>query len=364
MGEVVVLRKDGPGPWLASYCNSSAGFVAVKSDANNVHSCRSSSIPSGYAACDCRSLPGGPPTFQYDAARSIDTIEQVREVTRDAVPIVQKGECTPGTYRCRQPFTIGDLQFCNAVGVWQISSHYCGPYTCYDAPGDEGPHCQCRPEARSLDSAVSSTSDRAVEARQSEVVSDQMPCRPAGTVTCSLPNIAPLIICDANATWQVMDKCCGLYSCRTDESGTGHCLCTQSFSLDSASSPRSLDSLVQMRDNEPTAGPKDPEPCTYGYLTCGDCDINVYGCNHQQKWVLLNACVPGTNCVRGENHGAFCVGNFGNAGKAMSGSADRLTVGTEEGVEGSTTLLTVAKDAAASTAKNQDTVKKRLDRQG
>jgi hypothetical protein len=149
MGEVVVLRKDGPGPWLVSYCDSSAGFVAVKSDANNVHSCRSSSIPSGYAACDCRSLPVGPPTLQHDAARSIDTIEQVREVTRDAVPIVQKGEYTPGTYRCRQPFTIGDLQFCNAVGVWQISSHYCGPYTCYDAPGDEGPRCQCRPEARS-----------------------------------------------------------------------------------------------------------------------------------------------------------------------------------------------------------------------
>jgi hypothetical protein len=271
MGEIFVLRGDEPGLWLVSNCGSSISFFDGQLDADNLSSCRSSSIPSGYAACDCRSLPGGPPALQYDATHSNNAVEHAREVTLDAASVVHEGECTPGTYRCRQPFVTGDLQVCSADGVWQISSHCCGPYTCYDAPGDEGPHCQCRAEDRAIDPAVASPSDQAVE--------------------------------------------------------------------------------VQMRDNEPTTGPEDPEPCTYDYLTCGDGDSSVYGCNHQEKWVLLNVCIPGTSCVRGEDHGAFCVGDFGTAGKAMSGSADRLTVGTEEGVEGSTTLLTVAKDAAASTAK-------------
>jgi hypothetical protein len=329
---------------------------------NNWCSCRSSSVPCVYAACDCRSLPSGPPALQHDATCFAGADEKVREITRYAEPVVNEGKCTPGTYRCRQPFVTGDLQVCNADSVWHISSYCCGPYTCYDAPGDEDPHCQCRPKARSIASAVSSTSDKAIEAAQPNIVSDQTPCRP-GTVMCSLPNIAPLITCDERGIWQVLDECCGLYSCRTDESGSGYCQCSQSSSLDSISSLQSLDCPVHTRDDDPIVGPEEPEPCTPGYLTCGDRDSRVYGCNNKHNWLLSNSCVPGTNCVGGENYGAFCVGKFGTASKAMSGSADRLTVGTE-GVEGSTTLLTVAKDAAASTAKAQDTVKRRVDQQG
>ncbi|KAF2036266.1 hypothetical protein EK21DRAFT_106370 [Setomelanomma holmii] len=177
---IIVCGQNGK--WqISSYCGkTSQGYGC----------CRGSSIPGGSPSCDCRSLPGGPPTHLRDAqhidpvtaesttdanvaqnlestavstpeARSTDDGNDDRGVPRAETP--QEGECTPGTYRCRQPFIYGQIQLCDSQGVWYISAVCCGPYTCYDPPGDEPPRCECGPSSHGNDVA---SSPRFIAARQ------------------------------------------------------------------------------------------------------------------------------------------------------------------------------------------------------
>lgn len=67
--------SEGYGWYIISVPRFPMTVALNKSHANDQYSCRSSSIPSGYAACNCRSLPGGPPALDKDAARSTDTTD-------------------------------------------------------------------------------------------------------------------------------------------------------------------------------------------------------------------------------------------------------------------------------------------------
>jgi hypothetical protein len=58
--------------------------------------------------------------------------------------------CSPGAFRCRQPFVYGQLQVCNSLGFWQVSSNCCGPCTCIVAQGDVPAHCECRSNPQTL----------------------------------------------------------------------------------------------------------------------------------------------------------------------------------------------------------------------
>jgi hypothetical protein len=62
--------------------------------------------------------------------------------------------CSPGTFQCRAPYVFGQLQVCNSLGVWQVSSNCCGPYTCIIAQGDIPAHCECSPKPQTLETGA------------------------------------------------------------------------------------------------------------------------------------------------------------------------------------------------------------------
>jgi hypothetical protein len=133
---------------------------------------------------------------------------------------------TPGAYQCRQPFTTGHLQVCNADGVWQISNECCGPYTCYDAPGDEPAHCMCQPEPGALGAIQKPASEKAVNVPQHNGRLEQRDGCKRGTYACNLPETATLCVCNAVGQWVLANDCCGLHTCyQGDTPGTAYCLC-------------------------------------------------------------------------------------------------------------------------------------------
>lgn len=260
------------------------------------------------------------------------------------------------------------------MGNWQISDRCCGSYSCRQGSTSGTAYCMC-PQSRSLEARGSESGREAennalglsprsvIQAADTEAV-----CDPGVYACWGSDNANILVVCGADRQWHISADCGSPGSCKDGAvPGTAYCSSTASSrSLDSASSPRFDDSPADRRDTDPTPGPEDPdepEYCTPGRLTCGDRDSKVYGCNSKHKWVLFYECVPSTNCMRGQHHSASCMGNFGSAGKAMMESTDRVTIVSEEGVEGTTTLLTVTKDPA-STAKAKYTMKRRLGGQG
>jgi hypothetical protein len=107
-----------------------------------VHTCQ---IPPlfGVPMCNCTSLDISVPEEETPRIRQVD-IRQVESENPDAV-------CTPGTFQCRQPYSYGQLQVCNSLGVWQISSNCCGPYTCVVEQNNIPAHCYCSPKPQTLE---------------------------------------------------------------------------------------------------------------------------------------------------------------------------------------------------------------------
>jgi hypothetical protein len=465
VGEIRVLWKDKRALWLVSCAFAELVSSSNTPSLNSLRSCRSSSIPSGYAACDCRGLPGGPPALPQDT-RSIKTLEKISEDNLDTPSSDVSGNCSPGTYQCRQPFVLGDLQVCGSDGIWQISDHCCGPYTCYDPPGDEQPHCQCSPKSGILD------------ARKTNIVREvaSAPVRDSGTYACleSPDGLSLLVNCGVYRTWHVSANCGTPDSCRSGADGSSYCepgvahrdevltagialgcepgtyacfngpvykhwiwvcgperlwqlssdcgtpnncvngavpgtaycepkgashdetravdtpkecnvgdrwcfdrpdaeilwlceaykqwhvavncgkpgSCQEGDILGKAfcHTPRTLDPMSSPRNVDPSAGtldPDEPELCTPGRFTCGDKNSNIYTCNIKGSWVFSYKCSSEHACIRGQNHAAYCVGISDSGDKTASGSADRVADGSGKGFS---TLLTVAKGAAASTA--------------
>jgi hypothetical protein len=184
----------------------------------------------GIQPCEVPSTLEVPQCNCSPSPRSLDASAPKAEIRLDDTQYMASDyastQCTPGTYQCRQPFLTGHLQVCNAQGVWQISSECCGPYTCYDAPGDEPAHCMCTPEARTLDAIRSPSSDKAVDVPQSDDgIQRYEPCWP-GAYKCDEPGTAPLMVCNALRRWIISSKCCGLHTCQDGhQSGTAYCLC-------------------------------------------------------------------------------------------------------------------------------------------
>jgi hypothetical protein len=110
-----------------------------------VHTCQ---IPPlfGVPMCNCTSLDTFVPEEETPRIRQVD-IRQVESENPDAV-------CTPGTFQCRQPYTYGQLQVCNSLGVWEISSNCCGPYTCVVEQNNIPAHCYCSPKPQTLETIV------------------------------------------------------------------------------------------------------------------------------------------------------------------------------------------------------------------
>jgi hypothetical protein len=131
--------------------------------------------------------------------------------------------CTPGTYRCKQPFSQGWLQVCDSNRAWILASECCGPYTCVDEPGDTPATCVCGHQPRSVDAPSLPSSDKAADVQQAEQASDG--CKP-GTYSCLAPDTAPLMVCNSLGNWQVSDVCCGMKTCRQGSTpGTAYCTC-------------------------------------------------------------------------------------------------------------------------------------------
>jgi hypothetical protein len=286
--------------------------------------------------CDCRPpsgglLDSGDLTHERsEKARSIDAPKAIQ----DEESRFPSGNCTPGTFRCRQPFVFGHLQVCGHDGVWQISSQCCGPYTCIDPPGDEPPHCECSPKTRSIDAVSHSTADKAVDTPSYNTHLDSAICSP-GTYSCVFQHYVPLMICGADRLWHVSSMCCGYETCSPGSvPGTAYCMCPSPRSLESTSLPLSIDSS----STDFAAGPEDPddpERCSPGRYTCGDRNSKIYVCNSKGDWEPSESCDHGDRCVRGEHHRAYCVGAAGDSDMGAAYPAQ------------STTLVTVAKEAKA-----------------
>jgi hypothetical protein len=101
-------------------------------------------------------------------SRSLDA-----SAPEEVIPDIQQVEsedpsaaCSPGTFQRRQSYVYGQLQVCNSLGVWQVSSNCCGPYTCIVAQGDTPAHCECSPKLQSLETiAAPSTMSVAVSTK-------------------------------------------------------------------------------------------------------------------------------------------------------------------------------------------------------
>jgi hypothetical protein len=168
------------------------------------------------------------------------------------------------------------------------------------------------------------------------------PACDAGTYACwETENPRTLMVYGADRTWHLSNNCCGPNSCvEGPVSGTAYCKCSPT--------PRSLDNLLPAEPfifspAQPTSGPEDPdEPefCTPGRFTCGDSGRKVYTCNIKGNWQLSASCTSDQRCAKGIHGEAYCV-SIAEPEDDVRGSAD----------QGSTTLLTVAKEAASSTAR-------------
>lgn len=246
--------------------------------------------------------------------------------------------CTPGTFRSKPPFTQGWLQVCGPNHIWYLANQFCGPYTCVDIPGDEPPRCECGKKPRSLEIDNTSSSDKAASASRLDKDEDLKPsgCNP-GTCSCTAPDTVPLMVCNPQGQWRVSDTCCGMHTCRQGvDPKTAYCNCPHvKKSLPAQSLGASL--------AQPTSGPEDhdePEFCSPGRFTCGDSGRKVYACNIKGNWELSATCTSDHVCAKGLRSEVYCVKTTWPADD-VGGSTD----------EGCTTLLTVAKEAASSTAK-------------
>ncbi|KAF1916811.1 hypothetical protein BDU57DRAFT_548437 [Ampelomyces quisqualis] len=319
-GWIIVCDHAGSWQYSANCGKTSTGSNCCRQD------------PGYPPSCDCRGLPGGPPAISKgDGDNKLlarHSIANLKEASMTAMEAPER--CTPGTYRCKPPFTQGWLQVCGQDRIWYLANQFCGPYTCVDIPGDELPRCECSRKPRSLEIESAPASDEATATPQLDQATEQTAgCQP-GT---------------SQGEWQVSDTCCGLHTCRQGvDPGTAYCNCPKVLhSFEKSLPARSLgDSLAQ-----PTSGPEDPdEPefCTPGRFTCGDSDSKVYTCNIKGNWQLSATCTLDHTCARGKHGEAYCV----EVGRDAAEPTDDVRGSTDEGL---TTLLTLAKEVASSTAK-------------
>lgn len=246
--------------------------------------------------------------------------------------------CTPGTYRCKPPFTQGWLQVCGPDRIWYLANYCCGPYACVDTPGHEPPRCECGSKPRWLEIDGTSASDKAASTSDLNKAEHPTPagCNP-GTYSCTSPGTALLMVCNPQGVWKLSDTCCRVHTCRQGvDPGTAYCNCAHIM--------KSLPArLLSSSLAQPTSGPEDPdEPefCSPGRFTCGDSGRKVYACNIKGNWELSATCTSGHVCAKGLRSEAYCV--------KITWPADDVGVSADGR---STTLLTVAKEAASSTAK-------------
>ncbi|KAH7090519.1 hypothetical protein FB567DRAFT_520042 [Paraphoma chrysanthemicola] len=141
----------------------------------------------------------------------------------------EEPQCTPGTYRCRQPFLYGHLEVCNPESVWVISSLCCGPYTCEDPVGDTPAHCLCSPSQLGAETDLSSRSLEALDAANLEVRQEtpppnklvRGPCIP-GTYRCHSLNRL-IFVCDEDGFWVFLADCLVENGCKTGDNGVPYC---------------------------------------------------------------------------------------------------------------------------------------------
>jgi hypothetical protein len=262
-------------------------------------SCRSSSIPSHYAVCDCATLPAVPPALLHD--RAVNVIGKVSEDIQDGEP---GGKCSPGTFSCRQPFVDGDLLVCGVNGVWQISSHCCGPYTCYDPPGDEQPHCECVPKA--LDSNfvrdLASNNNVVVEAPRSISSGcsvDPVPhgCSP-GTFECRKKG-TEMFVCNIEGVWELSQVCKGASKCNVRSNGEAYC--GPGRLEDKASSGSAISSALSADSQQ---------ACQPGVFNCSIMPATNQGvimvCNASRQWQMSACCGAGVHCRTGGHGEVYC----------------------------------------------------------
>jgi hypothetical protein len=122
-----------------------------------VHTCQISpflEVP----LCNC---PNG--SRSLDASAHEEETPSIQQVISDDP---SAAACSPGTFQCRAPYVFGQLQVCNSLGVWQVSSNCCGPYTCIITQGDIPAHCECSPKPQTLETvAAPSTMSVAVSTK-------------------------------------------------------------------------------------------------------------------------------------------------------------------------------------------------------
>ncbi|KAH6483475.1 hypothetical protein HBI55_220310 [Parastagonospora nodorum] len=209
-----------------------------------------------------------------------------------------------GTFSCRQPFVDGDLLVCGVNGVWQISSHCCGPYTCYDPPGDEQPHCECGPKA--LDSNlvrdIAGNDDVAVEAPRS--VSSERSADPVahgcspGTFECRKKG-TEIFLCNTKGFWELSQVCKGASKCNVRSNGEAYC---GPGRLDHKVSPGSAISSARSADIQ--------QACQPGELNCSIMPATNQGvimvCNASGQWQVSAYCGAGVHCRAGEHGEVYC----------------------------------------------------------
>jgi hypothetical protein len=272
------------------------------------------------------------------------------------------GTCKPGDYQCH-PTSAAWLLVCDSNSNWQIST-YCGmlgPYGCCRGTSWPGPEhsCDCRPSANGL--FASNTIEEGIapalsqDNKRSEVISDddqldsdvdqlsspnEELCTP-GTYRCKQPfSQGWLQVCDSNRVWILASQCCGPYTC-VDEPGDtpATCVCGHQARSVDAPSLASSDKAVDVQQAEQASG--GCKPGTYSCLAPDTAPLMV--CNLLGDWMVSDVCCGMKTCRQGSTPGtAYCT-----CDPFRSTSQNPPLAVQTEGL----TLVTVAKEAASSTAK-------------
>ncbi|KAH7075616.1 hypothetical protein BKA63DRAFT_412898, partial [Paraphoma chrysanthemicola] len=198
--------------------------------------CRGPSNPSEQSpTCECPGLSGGTPALSHESSPIDSKFTQPRTIeSSNKTPTMmeekrtEEPQCTPGTYRCRQPFVYGHLEVCNPESVWVISSLCCGPYTCEDPVGDTPAHCLCSPSHPGAETDLSPRSLEASDSASLEVRQETPPPNEpvpgiciSGTYACG-GHRRWIWVCNGGK-WKFASDCKYEGACKTDSNGVPYC---------------------------------------------------------------------------------------------------------------------------------------------
>ncbi|KAF2829946.1 hypothetical protein CC86DRAFT_403278 [Ophiobolus disseminans] len=265
------------------------------------------------AVCDCRGLPGGPPTLEPAVnaeAPAVKTIVTPAIATPDKrstkdLALRTGHHCDwPGAYWCAE----GNewVYVCSPEHEWKYSA-YCGKTSqgvgccriSTSPDGQQSATCDCRglpggPPLLARDAA--STPEK--RADTAPVLAAGASCLRPGNVECTGGGMA-ILTCSPQYEWYISVLCGGQGCCRTDGTNA-YCACRGR-----SDTPRALEGGAAPEKRSTDESEITAAECTPGQYSCDQASFNwIIVCTPTGKWLKMSYCGQtslGYGCCRGSS---------------------------------------------------------------